>query len=186
MSKNIILALGGNLPSHVGAPSETLATALRQLNIGGFTLLSVSRFFETPCFPAGSGPDYVNAAAVVRSELSPRDVLDRLHEIEAAFGRERETRWGMRTLDIDMIACGDLVLPDPEIQQSWRDLPMEAQVRATPDQLILPHPRLQDRAFVLGPLMDIAPHWNHPLLGKTVAEFHAELPDEDVEALKSL
>lgn len=186
MNKNIILALGGNLPSQVGAPSETLTAALHQLNIDGNTLLAVSRFYETPCFPAGAGPDYVNAAAVIGSDLSPHAQLARLHEIEAAFGRERETRWGMRTLDIDLIAMGDTVLPDLETQRSWQQLPLDAQVRKTPDQLILPHPRLQDRAFVLGPLMDIAPHWKHPLLGKTVAEFHAELPEEDVRALKSL
>lgn len=186
MNKNIILALGGNLPSYVGAPAATVSAALQRLNCGQLTLLSMSRFFETPCFPAGAGPDYVNAAAVVASDLSPQALLGRLHEIEAEFGRERDTRWGMRTLDIDLVAMDDLVLPDLAIHQEWRELALEEQVRATPDQLILPHPRLQDRAFVLGPLKDIAPHWKHPLLGKTVAELHADLPEEDVRALKSL
>ncbi|SFK95101.1 2-amino-4-hydroxy-6-hydroxymethyldihydropteridine diphosphokinase [Shimia haliotis] len=186
MNKNIILALGGNLPSQIGSPIETLSGALRWLNAGETTLLSVSRFFETPCFPAGAGPDYVNAAAVIGSSLTPSALLARLHEIEAKFGRERDTRWGMRTLDIDLLAYADVVLPDADIQRSWRDLPMREQVRATPDQLILPHPRLQDRAFVLGPLMDIAPHWKHPLLDKTVAQLHAQLPVEDLKALKSL
>ncbi|KPA23541.1 2-amino-4-hydroxy-6-hydroxymethyldihydropteridine pyrophosphokinase [Shimia sp. SK013] len=186
MIENILLALGGNLPSQVGEPQDTLSAALVRLNEAGITLLSVSRFFETPCFPAGAGPDYVNAAVTVASDLTPRDLLRRLHEIEAEFGRERDTRWGMRTLDIDLIAMGDLVLPDEATQRSWQTLPMEEQVRATPEQLILPHPRLQDRAFVIGPLMDVAPQWKHPLTGQTVAEIHAQLPKQDLAALKSL
>ncbi len=186
MNTNILLALGGNLPSRVGVPLVTLSMALKCLNRKEIALRAVSRFYETPCFPEGAGPDYVNAAAVVASALPAAEVLARLHEIEADFGRARETRWGMRTLDIDLIAMGDLVVPDHQTQQAWRDLPMQEQVRATPDQLILPHPRLQDRAFVLGPLMDIAPYWKHPLLGKTVADFHAQLPPEDVQALKTL
>ncbi len=186
MNKNSILALGGNLPSLRGEPRVTLSAALQRLNTFPLRLVAVSRFYLTPCFPVGAGPDYVNAAAVVSADLTPRDLLTHLHEIEAEFGRERDTRWGMRTLDIDLVAQEDLVLPDAATQQEWRDLPMQEQVRSTPDQLILPHPRLQDRAFVLGPLMDIVPHWKHPLLGKTVADFHAELPDEDVKALKTL
>ncbi|TCL00494.1 2-amino-4-hydroxy-6-hydroxymethyldihydropteridine diphosphokinase [Shimia isoporae] len=186
MCKTILLALGGNLPSHVGVPTKTLSAALQRLNGEGIVLLRVSRFFETPCFPAGAGPDYVNAAVVVATNREPHELLSRLHEIEAEFGRERETRWGMRTLDIDLIAYGDVVLPDLDTQRSWRDLALEEQVQATPDQLILPHPRLQDRAFVLGPLMDVAAQWKHPLLGQTVAQMHAKLPAEDVKALKSL
>ncbi|WP_270731943.1 2-amino-4-hydroxy-6-hydroxymethyldihydropteridine diphosphokinase [Shimia sp. Alg240-R146] len=186
MNKNILLALGGNLPSRIGDPKETLAAALARLNGAGIALLAVSRFYETPCFPAGAGPDYVNAAAKVSSDLAPRDLLRRLHEIEAEFGRKRDTRWGMRTLDIDLIAMGDLVLPDATTQRSWQTLPLEEQVRATPEQLILPHPRLQDRAFVIGPMMDVAPLWKHPLTGKTVAEIHAQLPKQDIAALKSL
>jgi 2-amino-4-hydroxy-6-hydroxymethyldihydropteridine diphosphokinase len=157
-----------------------------RLNESGFTLVAVSRFYETPCFPAGAGPDYVNAAAIVRSNLTPAEALARLHDIETDFGRARETRWGMRTLDLDLLAIDDLVVPDAATHATWRDLPMQDQVRATPDQLILPHPRLQDRAFVLGPLMDIASGWMHPLIGKTVAEIYATLPEEDRKALKSL
>ncbi len=92
----------------------------------------------------------------------------------------------MRTLDIDLLAMGDSVLPDTKTQDSWRALAPEAQIRTTPDQLILPHPRLQDRAFVLVPLADVAPDWVHPRTGLTVLQMLDALPAADREAVKPL
>lgn len=140
-----------------------------------------SDLFRTPCFPAGAGPDYVNAAAIVnlREGMSPDEVLQRLHAVEARFGRERRARWASRTLDIDLLAVGQAVLPDLATQTHWRDLPLEDQARLAPDRLILPHPRMQDRAFVLVPLADIAPQWRHPVLDLTVAQMLAARPEEE-------
>lgn len=123
----------------------------------------------------------MNAASVatVPPELQPQSVLDLLHRVEARFDRARETRWGMRTLDLDLIAFGDAVLPDAATQSAWRGLSPDRQRSEAPDRLILPHPRLQDRAFVLVPLADVAPDWVHPLLGQTVSQMLARLPAED-------
>lgn len=144
-----------------------------------------SRLYRTPSFPPGSGPEYVNAAVAAPLQVPcglegqvAEALLAQLHALEAAHGRERDTRWGPRTLDLDLLAIGALVLPDAATQRRWRDLDPAAQRRQTPDRLILPHPRLQDRAFVLVPLADVAPDWRHPETGLSVLQMLAALPPE--------
>ncbi len=171
-----LIALGGNLPSKAGKPEKTLRLALKYLQILGGKNLSVSRFYSTPCFPAGAGPDYVNAAAKINYAGDAHEFLAVLHQIEDDFGRERTQRWGRRTLDLDLIAAGDQVLPDKAEFQRWQALPPGEQSQITPDQLIVPHPRLQDRGFVLVPLADVAPDWCHPVLKKTVSQMLDEIP----------
>ncbi|MEB8387907.1 2-amino-4-hydroxy-6-hydroxymethyldihydropteridine diphosphokinase [Rhodobacteraceae bacterium KMM 6894] len=170
--------MGGNLPSNAGDPADTLRAALDALTQAGAQVQAVSGFYQTPCFPAGAGPDYVNAAARISCDGTAAQVLTILHNVEAIFGRERVQRWGRRTLDLDLIAAGDLVLPDRRVHAEWRDLPPDQQTRIAPDQLILPHPRVQDRGFVLIPLADIAPQWCHPVLGVTVRQMVGALPPE--------
>ncbi len=188
IAPHALVALGANLPFEGEPPERTIRKALESLAAEGLPVLAVSRFFATPCFPAGAGPDYVNAAAVLQTGAGDdaASVLARLHAVEDRFGRTRERRWGMRTLDLDLLALGDSVLPDAETQDQWRAMPLESQVRAAPEGLILPHPRLQDRAFVLVPLADVAPDWVHPRSGQTVAEMLAALPEADRDAVKPL
>jgi 2-amino-4-hydroxy-6-hydroxymethyldihydropteridine diphosphokinase len=181
----VLVAFGGNLDFEGRLPQETIAAALQFMEMPQLFLENQSRFFQTPCFPVSAGPDYVNAAAVFSADprTSPADVLAHFHRIEQKYGRARDKRWGGRTLDIDLLAMGDAVLPDRTTYAIWRDLPAEQQAQRAPDQLILPHPRLQDRAFVLVPLMDVAPDWRHPVSSLTVRQMFAALPQADRDAV---
>lgn len=184
--QELLIALGSNLGSQGRGRAATLRAALVSLRAAGLRIRRISRFYETPCFPAGAGSDYVNACAVLDGAQDARAALDIMHSVEEAFGRKREQRWASRTLDLDLLALGDQVLPDAVTQAHWRNLPGADQSRMMPDQLILPHPRLQDRAFVLIPLNDIAPDWTHPELQLTVAQMAADLPGEDRDAVIAL
>lgn len=186
----VLLALGGNLPWKSKDTVNVLQDALAALDPEGLTLIKASRFYSTPCFPAGAGPDYINAAAILATDLEPAAILAALHRIEAAFGRDRGApearRWGGRTLDLDLIAVDGQILPSREVWSHWCQLPVDDQMRETPPTLILPHPRLQDRAFVLVPLADVAPDWRHPMLQKTVTELVEALPLGDIAAVRPL
>jgi 2-amino-4-hydroxy-6-hydroxymethyldihydropteridine diphosphokinase len=181
-----LVAFGGNAALGGMMPPEVVRTAADALASPDLRIVSRSRLYATPCFPAGAGPDFVNAAALVETALDPAALLAVLHAVEAAFGRQRVQRWGQRTLDLDLLAYGDLVLPDARTQDHWRGLPLEDQARQAPGQLILPHPRLQDRAFVLVPLADVAPDWRHPRLGLTVREMLTRLDLAEIAAVAPL
>lgn len=148
-------------------------------------MLARSRWWRTPAWPPGNGPDFVNGAISADADLAPADMLQCLHAVEAALGRERAERWGPRVCDLDLLADGACVLPDAATVEEWIALRGDA-ARALPESLLLPHPRLQERAFVLAPLAEVAPEWCHPLLGRTVAEMLADLPPAAMEGVVPL
>ncbi|MBN9519986.1 2-amino-4-hydroxy-6-hydroxymethyldihydropteridine diphosphokinase [bacterium] len=152
------LGLGSNL----GDRRAALDAAVRRLRAEpGLRVLAVSEYYETApvdC-PPGSG-DYLNAAAAVETDRDPHDILKLLHRIEHQFGRVRTGVNAPRTLDLDLLLYGDRVIDTPD--------------------LVVPHPRLHERAFVLIPLAAIAGDAVHPTLGKTVCELCAAVPTGDV------
>jgi 2-amino-4-hydroxy-6-hydroxymethyldihydropteridine diphosphokinase len=125
-------------------------------------LLRLSPVYETD--PVGPPqPPYLNMVAELETELSPKGLLAEMLRIEKALGRERRERWGPRTLDLDLLLYGDLVLEEAGLS--------------------VPHPRLHERAFVLVPLLDLLPEGRHPLLGQSFAELLASLDASSVRPL---
>lgn len=161
----ILIALGSNLPSLAGDPSATLRAALMHLAQNGVPQLAVSRFYSTPAWPDPGDPAFVNAVARVMTELSPSELIARLHETETAFGRLRDTRNAPRTLDLDILDYDGRVEQGPPV---------------------LPHPRMETRAFVLIPLRDVAPDWRHPVSGRSVEELLAAIPANERDAVKPI
>ena len=109
--------------------------------------------------------------------------MDQLHSIEKKFGRSRGKRWDGRTLDLDLLAVGQSIQPSNSTYLYWHDLDLENQLNKIPSNLILPHPRMHERAFVLVPLLDIAPCWIHPVLNKNISELCNELSVEEISDL---
>jgi 2-amino-4-hydroxy-6-hydroxymethyldihydropteridine diphosphokinase len=151
------IALGSNLAGRFSSPKAAVEAAIRALESVDIQVVAQSRLYRSTAWPDPSDPEFVNAVACVETALPASVLLARLHEIEAAFGRERRHVNAPRTLDLDIVDYGGMV-----------SAPGEAP--------ILPHPRLADRAFVLLPLMNIAPDWRHPATGQTIDELIAALP----------
>lgn len=172
----VILAFGANLPFRKRQPAATIIAAMQDLAANAVQFHAVSRAFQTPCFPKNAGPDFVNAAAAVSYDGTITQLLALCHDVEARFGRTRRARWSARTLDIDILAAGETVLPDKTIWSQWQTLPPDQQATTAPEQLIVPHPRLSERAFVLIPMADVAPDWRHPMLDKTASQLKNALP----------
>ena len=182
----VLVSLGSNATSALVESAKLLRDAIEHIATQGFRITKSSRYYSTPCFPAGAGPDFVNAAIEVETSKAPDVLIAHLHDIEAEFGRERPSRWAPRSLDLDLIAYDDQILPSKDVLLQWMDLPLETQKKIAPDVLIVPHPRMHERSFVLIPLADIVPDWRHPILGKTVREMVEELPSADKSGVKPI
>lgn len=150
------------------------------------TVSRTSHWYRTPAYPPGSGPDFVNGAAVIETALSAGEVLQLLHQVERTFGRTRQKRWAPRICDLDLLGAGDFVTPDPETVRQWIEIDPETAADQAPTELILPHPRLHERGFVLVPLAEIAADWKHPVLGVTVKEMLSRLPTADLAEIRAL
>lgn len=180
-STRAMVAFGGNLASAAGGPADTIRLALNEIRSAGLRITRQSDLYDTPAFPDARDPAYVNGVAEIAGISDPLALLALLHGIEAMFGRERVERWGMRTLDLDLLAFGDLVRPDAAGFERWRGLAPEARRLRAPDELILPHPRLHERAFVLVPLAEIAPE--RVISGIPVRDGLASVSTQGIERL---
>ena len=146
------------------SPAVTLQRALEAMGKRGIRVLAVSPFYRSPAWPASDQPAYVNAVAMVKTKLRPADLLHELLSIEKSFGRVRKTKWEPRVLDLDLIDYGGLVSDAPH--------------------LMLPHPLMHQRAFVLRPLADVSPAWRHPDTGQDVSALLKIVGEEGLTRLE--
>lgn len=156
------------------------------MSSNGLFTVEISGFFRTPAFPVGAGPDFVNAAVCCETSLSAAAVLGVLHKVESILGRTRNKRWEARVIDLDLIDFDGMILPDTATFSQWSDLSLSQQLKRTPDQMILPHPRVQDRLFVLIPLKDVSPDWHHPVLGLSLDEMIGVFDDAALAEIQRL
>lgn len=170
------LGLGANLPSPQGEPPDTLVAALKALALRGVALKAVSALYHSPAWPPSDQPDFVNLVVAVQAGDTPQRLLATCLDVERRFGRIRGGRWAPRPLDIDILDWAGAVQPEPE---RWRVAASEPGAGAGSEALIVPHPRLHQRAFVLRPLAEIAPAWRHPVFLRSVSALLEALPDTE-------
>ena len=153
------VAAGANMPGLFGPPKVAVSLGLRSIEGSDLRVTALSGLYASTAWPDPRDPEFVNAVVRVETTLEPGALLARLHEIEARFGRERRVPNAPRTLDLDIVDYDRRV----------------SAPGATP---VLPHPRLEKRAFVLLPLAEIAPEWRHPSSGRSIGDLIADLDDQ--------
>ena len=163
MLNQCAIALGSNL----GNSLVTLEQSLKILSqTPGINLVAVSRWYLTKAIGPPQ-PNYLNGCAILAVQQTPEELLVLLQAIELQFGRVRtaQSRWGARTLDLDIILYGDLIINNSD--------------------LIIPHPRMRERAFVLVPLSEIAADWQEPVSQKAIAQLVSEIDCSGVELFQA-
>lgn len=155
------LSLGSNL----GDRQAYLKAALKGLEeLPETILVAVSNFYQTPAWGKTDQDDFLNLCVHIKTQLAPQELLAHTQSLELKLGRERHEHWGPRTIDIDVLLMGDLIIDEPNLK--------------------VPHPYMDQRAFVLLPLADLAPELKHPLLLKTIAELLEPLDVSDLTLLE--
>ena len=155
----ILVGLGANLEARQSvSPLATCQAALARLVECGVGPRRRSSWYVSAPIPESDQNWYINGVVVVDTCLAPSFLLEQLLRVERSFGRARSDRGGARTLDLDLLAYGRMVCNDGSRQG-----------------LILPHPRILQRAFVLQPMVEVAPSWSHPVNGRSIGKLAVSL-----------
>ena len=159
----ILIAIGSNLNSDLfGTPRKNCEAALSVMK-NYFEILNISNFYKTEPIPKSSQPWFVNSVVNVRCEINPEKVLEILLRIENYFGRKRTVKNEARVIDLDLISYNDLII--------------------NTEKLILPHPRMHLRKFVIKPICDIDETWIHPVFKKKAYTILKELAKHDISTI---
>lgn len=163
----ILLGLGSNVAGAWGSPAETVVRAVVELETSGLEVTARSSWYMSAPFGRTDQPVFVNGAIAVKTHLSASALLARCHQVERNAGRLRRSRWAPRVLDIDLLAYHNVMIRDRRGRR--------ARVQGLHIPLILPHPGIAERPFVLEPVCEIGPDWRHPLSHLTAADMLEKL-----------
>ncbi len=159
----ILIGLGANIPHIAGSHlSKNLEKALELLVARGIRINRRSSWYRSSPVPPSGQPWFFNGVAAIEFSGTPDELMGLLHDVEYEMGRKRRLRNESRVIDLDLIAFGRVIIS--QRQPGGRR------------SLVLPHPELHKRAFVLRPMAEIVPNWSHPVLAKGVNELLSELP----------
>jgi 2-amino-4-hydroxy-6-hydroxymethyldihydropteridine diphosphokinase len=165
----ILIGIGANLPSKIaGPPLATCQAAVERLHAGteNVTVTKHSPWYRSAPLPRSDQPRYINGVVLVETPLRPAPLLELLHRVEDEFGRYRSVPNAARVLDLDLLAYSDVI---------------------STERPMLPHPRLHERAFVVLPLADICPGWQHPILMETALQLSSHtFPGQITEKLTDI
>ena len=149
-SRFAFIGIGANLPSlSCATPRATCEAAIKELVLAGLNIERQSRWYKSAPVPKSAQPWFINGVISIKISIEASALIKVLQDVESKFGRTRTIKNAARTLDLDLIAYADTV-------SGWE--------KGADDKLILPHPRMHERTFVLLPLHEIAPNWRHPVL----------------------
>jgi 2-amino-4-hydroxy-6-hydroxymethyldihydropteridine diphosphokinase len=151
----IYLNIGSNLPSEEGGRENNILKAISYLKKLNLNLIQISSFYQTPSYPNNSEPKFINLCVKLESNLKASELLNEIKKIEKKLGRIRIKKNEPRTCDIDIVDFNGEIIKN--------------------DELIVPHPRLHLRNFVIYPLKEIEPNWLHPIFNKNINSFFQEL-----------
>ena len=154
--KQIVLGIGANLSGDFACPRAACGAALEALGEGGLRIVERAPWYESAPVPVSDQPWYVNTVVFIETTQGPAELMAVLLETEEAMGRVRSIRNAPRVIDLDLLAFGKQVVET--------------------EQLTLPHPRMHERAFVVLPWRDLAPDWQHPVIGQTIQQLAEQLP----------
>lgn len=164
----ILIGLGSNLNTEQYPTSKAvIEAALQEMENVSLQVLKCSSFYETEPVPKSDQAWFVNAVAIIKTDLKAVDLLKLLHGIEQQLGRTRRERWEARVIDLDLLCYDNVVVPAVE---SWKS----GEIGVKGGELIIPHVRMHERNFVLIPLNEIACEWKHPVFGKNADQLLQE------------
>ncbi len=184
---NYVVVLGSNLPSEFGNSFETLKQCIYEIK----TYLPIKSLLESNWYISSSyvdkrEPRYLNVGIRFSTNLNPTELIKLTAGLEDKYGRRRKRRWESRSCDIDILLCDQQILPSRDYFVKWLKLDFLDQIKLVPDELIIPHPRLQERTFFLKPLDDLQPDWVHPFLKLKAKEMLDSLPLNEIDNIEEL